>query len=125
MSSKVVGSFGRTLAMFRVRRGISQSALAEACELDHSYISRLESGKRDPTRGTVNRIALELNLTEIEADALLGSAGFASDDRVRFVEESELTDILSILLDPEVGDPVKESIRRMCREIVRIADETR
>lgn len=46
---EVADRFGRRLQEAREAEGISQSRMAEALELDHSYISRLESGARMPS----------------------------------------------------------------------------
>ena len=48
---EVAERFGRRLQEAREREGISQSRLAEELDLDHSYISRLESGARMPSLG--------------------------------------------------------------------------
>ena len=46
---EVAERFGRRLQQAREHEGISQSRLAEELDLDHSYISRLESGARMPS----------------------------------------------------------------------------
>jgi transcriptional regulator with XRE-family HTH domain len=61
--SEQPGGFGKTLKHYREGRRVSQSKLAERAGLDHSYVSRLESGARTPTRDAVEQLsrALELN----------------------------------------------------------------
>ena len=54
--------FGALLKGFRERRGVSQSKLAERANFDHSYVSRLESGSRMPTRDAVDRLGMALGL---------------------------------------------------------------
>lgn len=71
-------NFGTELKALREKARISQSKLAKLCEFDHSYISRLESGARYPTRYAVERISTALELTERDSSALLASAGFSS-----------------------------------------------
>lgn len=48
---EVAEVIGRRLQESREKEGISQARLAEALDLDHSYISRLESGGRMPSFG--------------------------------------------------------------------------
>ena len=48
---EVAERFGRRLQEAREREGISQARLAEQLDLDHSYISRLETGGRMPSLG--------------------------------------------------------------------------
>ena len=71
--------FGPLLKGFRERRNVSQSKLAERAQLDHSYVSRLESGVRTPTRDAVDRLAAALMVGPEDRDALLRAAGFAGD----------------------------------------------
>ena len=72
--------FDRELVKLREYRGLSQGQLAKAAEVNISYINRLESGERRPTREMVLKIGQGLNLREgdVRLDRLLQSAGFAS-----------------------------------------------
>jgi transcriptional regulator with XRE-family HTH domain len=58
--------FGRTLRKFREKMGISQEELAFRSNLDRSYISLLERGRRKPTINTVFALADQLNVTPSE-----------------------------------------------------------
>lgn len=69
-------TFGDELKTLRERRRLSQSRLADMAGFDHSFISRLESGDRFPTRDAVRRLASALSATPIERDRLMTSAGF-------------------------------------------------
>jgi transcriptional regulator with XRE-family HTH domain len=73
-------AFASTLKTFRQRACISQAKLGRICDFDHSYISRLESGNRYPSREAVERIAAAMNLGEDDHALLLHAAGFVSDD---------------------------------------------
>src|SRR5215211_5731792 len=71
----VGADFGGLLKAMREARRISQSKLAERADFDHSYVSRLESGARMPTRDAVERLASALTLAQSEEDGLLGRRG--------------------------------------------------
>lgn len=46
---QVATQFGRVLREARVARGLSQEELALACDIDRTYVSLLERGRRQPT----------------------------------------------------------------------------
>lgn len=73
-----MSAFAPTLKAMREGRGLSQSKLAKRAEVSHSYVSRLESGERNPTREAVDRLAAALRLDDEERDDLMLAAGFAS-----------------------------------------------
>jgi len=50
----------RNLRKLRVRRGLSQEALAVDAEIDRTYVSRLERGLENPTVAVLERLALAL-----------------------------------------------------------------
>jgi transcriptional regulator with XRE-family HTH domain len=50
-------AFGRTLKTLRESAGLSQADLATKAELDRTFISLLELGKRQPTITTVYKLA--------------------------------------------------------------------
>jgi transcriptional regulator with XRE-family HTH domain len=59
--------FGRVIKAVRERQGVSQEKLAERAEIDRTYVSMIERGKRQPTLEVANRIAdaLSMRLSEI------------------------------------------------------------
>ena len=67
---------GRRLAHARLRRGLSQGTVARLAGLDPSYISRIETGKVDPTWHTLNRVAraLQTSMVEIAAESPVSEA---------------------------------------------------
>lgn len=69
-------TFGTELATLRKMSHVSQDKLAELSDLDHSFISRLETGTRKPSRDTVERISAALELDAGNRDVLLQSAEF-------------------------------------------------
>ncbi len=55
-------AFGQVLKQIRQQKGISQEALAEACDRHSTYISMLERGVKSPTIRTVYAIAAALEV---------------------------------------------------------------
>lgn len=64
------------LRAYRQAAGFSQSKLASKARLNHSYVSRLESGARRPSRDVIERIADVLGLETGARNDLLLAAGF-------------------------------------------------
>lgn len=69
-------TFGIVLRRLRTEKGFSQLNFALECELDRTYISLLERGKRQPSLSTMLKLAKVLNIpaSEIlrEVENLLG-----------------------------------------------------
>jgi transcriptional regulator with XRE-family HTH domain len=115
-------TFAPMLRELRDRRRLSQSRLAEAAGFDHSYVSRLESGTRMPTRDAVSKLADAMLLGDSERDALLASAGFMPG-RIEslFASEPVLSEVLVLLQDRTVPVEVREDVRHMISLLVRQA----
>lgn len=56
-------AFGSRLRAVRVEHQVSQEALAELADLDRTYISLLERGKRNPSLVCVSKLAQALGVT--------------------------------------------------------------
>jgi len=54
--------FGQVMRLAREDQGTSQEKLAELAEIDRTYVSMIERGKRHPTLEVANRIAQALNV---------------------------------------------------------------
>lgn len=54
--------FGRRIRNLREKAGISQRKLAESAKVDPSIISRIESGKGNPTLSTMQQLASALGV---------------------------------------------------------------
>ena len=54
-------AFGKALRVLRDKKGISQEALALESDLDRTFVSLLERGKRQPTLGTLFKLAHTLD----------------------------------------------------------------
>ena len=74
MTSK---EFGHLLKHVRLMQRLSQSGLARRSNVDASYINRLESGQRKPSRETLLALADALGISDIDLDAWLLVSGYA------------------------------------------------
>jgi len=70
--------FGRLVRNLRLRKGLSQSNLAEAVTLHPSYLSRMEHGERRPSPNVLKQMSgvLDYPLAELLAAAKLVDEGF-------------------------------------------------
>ena len=115
--------FGVTLKRFREVRRVSQSKLAERAGFDHSYVSRLESGARTPTRDAVQQLADAMDLERLQQDELLASAGFLPQEVSSLLSsEPEITDVLALLQNSQMPDDYRQTMRQVLRVI---ADQAR
>jgi transcriptional regulator with XRE-family HTH domain len=74
--------FGSVLKTMRERAGLSQNQLARLSGLDHSYLSRLESGQRHPSYDTVARLARVLARDRQERELLFAVAGYVPPEAI-------------------------------------------
>ena len=61
---------GRRIRALRQGAGLKQSDVAKRAKITREYLNRLESGKHDPTFGTVTRLARALG---VKLTAFLGA----------------------------------------------------
>jgi transcriptional regulator with XRE-family HTH domain len=57
---------GLNLRASRTRRGLTQEALRDATGVSQQYLSGLEAGKRNPTIGTLSKVAAALGIDEAD-----------------------------------------------------------
>ena len=121
---KAIGAleFGVRLKGFREARRVSQSKLAERAEFDHSYVSRLESGARMPTRDAVEKLAAALDRGRPEQDALLASAGFLPRDVVSLLsDEPVIGEVLDVLQNEALPAQYRDGIRQQLHALAEQA----
>lgn len=94
--------FGERPRALRLARNVSQARLAQSAGLGHSYLSRLESGQRAPSRETVAVLAAELHLPPCDAAGLYQAAGFWPDDAPWQAAALAIADLLA---DPALLSP--------------------
>lgn len=122
--------FGQTLTRLRTAQRLSQNQLAQRAGLNHSYISRLESGGRgDPSRVVVEQFvgALGLDAHGRDADELRMAAGFLPVDPAHLLTgETSLAKLATLLEDTRLPDPSRATLRRLLallvEEYTRIAN---
>jgi transcriptional regulator with XRE-family HTH domain len=63
----LVERLANRIKTLREQRGLSQEALAEKAGISRGYLARLETGRHDPTVGTVEKLAkaLRVKVTEL------------------------------------------------------------
>ena len=64
--SNITDRFGRRVRELRQRVNLSQEEFAEKCDLDRTYISGIERGKRNVALRNIEAIAEALNVTMSE-----------------------------------------------------------
>ncbi len=64
--AKIQKNFGERLRSLRVARGLSQEALAHACDLDRTYIGSVERGERNISLINIHIIAAALGIPVAE-----------------------------------------------------------
>jgi len=64
-------AFGEVLRKIRLEKSLSQEELAHLCELDRTYISLMERGKRKPTINTI--FALARGIGESPSDLIIAT----------------------------------------------------
>ena len=97
---RAVAPYGRLLRHWRTQRRCSQLALALQAEVSARHLSWLETGKAQPSRAMVLRLAEHLDVPLRERNALLAAAGYAP----LFAERS---------LDDPVMAPARQALQRL------------
>jgi transcriptional regulator with XRE-family HTH domain len=114
--------FRALLKRHREARRWSQERLASESEMDHSLVSRLESGQRSPTREAIGKLARGLDLPTEQKDRLLIAAGFFPEQPENaLADEPAVTRIYRILRDEQTPQPVRDNIRALLNSLTEIA----
>jgi transcriptional regulator with XRE-family HTH domain len=114
--------FGTLLKSLREKNSVSQSKLAERADFDHSYVSRLESGARMPTRDAVDRLGEALRLEQPQLDSLLAAAGFLPHDVSSLLSsEPVIGEVLDFLQDEAVPSEFRDNMRQVLQLLTKQA----
>ena len=67
MSSEILYKFSQKLKKLRNDRGLSQESLALLCDIDRTYVGRIENMKRNPSLEILAKLAdgLGIKLSEL------------------------------------------------------------
>jgi DNA-binding XRE family transcriptional regulator len=60
--SNGVSQLAKNVRHWRIAAGLTQTAVAKRRGMNHSYLSHLENGRRNPTLATLERLAKILNV---------------------------------------------------------------
>lgn len=90
-------SFALGLKDWRRRRGLSQMSLGLAADVSARHIAFLETGRANPTRTMVLRLAEALEVPRPERNALLEAAGFAAAYAGREISSADLESVRAAL----------------------------
>ena len=107
------------LRHYRQRLGVSQERAAEMADLDHSLISRLESGRRTLTAYSLDAIARGWQLTPAERDQLALAAGLAPTDPLALLAgEPAVAALYRYLHDADVAALERQRVREIVQLLV-------
>jgi transcriptional regulator with XRE-family HTH domain len=69
MATDILVRVGRRIRVLRIKRGWTQTMLADHAQITREHLSELENGKKEAGIRTINQIvsALEVSLTEFFA----------------------------------------------------------
>jgi len=104
-------ALGRAMRAHRHRAGLSLLRAAAAAGVHHTYLSRLEHGKRHPSARTLDRLVVALAVPAREAEELRALAGHPPRDPL-----TPLT-----VIDPALADVVRGLSRGDLRPEARAA----
>ncbi|OGC84871.1 hypothetical protein A3F55_00095 [Candidatus Adlerbacteria bacterium RIFCSPHIGHO2_12_FULL_53_18] len=57
-----LSNLGQNIRTFRMKKGLSQEALAQVLKVDKAYVSRVEGGKKNLTMKSLAKIAGALSI---------------------------------------------------------------
>ena len=83
-SSRITTRFGATVRNLRHRLGISQEMLAERADLHRTYVAEVESGKRNVTLKSIEKLARALH---VSIDSLFSPDGRQAEMPQRATDE--------------------------------------
>lgn len=114
---------GALVKRHRDSRRWSQERLSFEATIDHSLVSRIESGQRNATRETIERIAVGLGLTATQADELRIAAGdLPADPANAMQDEPTVPRLYRLLRDPSVPEASKVAARAVLAGVVALIE---
>lgn len=106
-NTRLAREVGAKIKYLRLKRGMSQEALALSCDMNPAFLGHVERGMRSPTLNTLQRICdgLSITLTELlltEPDATANDADCAAaiqhvTDRMRQLTPAQAAHIADMV----------------------------
>lgn len=116
-------AFGSALKDVLTTHRLSMSRAAVMAEYDHSYVSRLVSGARMPTREFIDRLVLHCGFSDDEWRRLLVAAGFVPLDVALL--DPELQEAAAALADEAIPLAHRLTLRLQISALVGITRQMR
>jgi transcriptional regulator with XRE-family HTH domain len=118
--------FQAKLRQHREAKRWSQERVALEAAVDHSLISRLERGERQPNRDNIARIVAGLGLTAAQHDELLRLAGFLPRDLgAVLTDEPTVAALYRALTDDALPTARKVRLRTLVGDALALAQGER
>ena len=115
-----MSTFGATLKDILAVHRLPYAKAAELADYDHSYVSRLVSGSRTPSREFIDRLVLHCGFSDDEWRQLLVAAGFMPRDAAASLLDPDLVAAADALNDESIPLAHRQSLRRQISALVGI-----
>lgn len=117
MSDQPRDGLGPMMRRMRTRKFLAGQRVARIAGLDPSYISRIESGQRAPTRAVLLRICAALDCNDDERDQLIQAAMYLPVGQLRPLCLAALAELDAVYAAG--SEDQRESIRRIVDVTIR------
>ena len=119
---KMFGNLGRTLALLREMRGLSQLALSREARIGKSQLSKYENGRELPKLETLERVLAVLDVQPISFFYTVAVLDGLADRLEVPVAELPPLPLLLTLLEPDLDELFSATVGRFLR-MVRLQAE--
>lgn len=92
-----MAGFGKVLKEFRKEFGLSQMSLALQLGTTQRHVSFLETGRSQPTRQMIGRIATDLDLSAAQRAAIFEASGFRNPYTRRKIDDEDVQAALDMI----------------------------
>lgn len=114
--------FTELLKHLREARRWSQERLANESEMDHSLVSRLEKGDRNPTRENIEKLIAGMDLDPEVADLFRMAAGYMPVQPAHTIaDERGVASLYAYLTSPNTSEPKRAILRQLIENLALLA----